>query len=89
MSNAGDELTQKKIASEITESPNGITWPMRLASLLGIVAMYVVFGLTCSLAGFSAYFLVKSKIGPQKAIFVTVVVAAFAQLLVSLLLKQA
>ena len=89
MSNAGDELTKTKIESQITESPNRITWPIRFASLLGIVGMYVVFGLICSLIGFAAYFLVKSKIGPQKAIFVTVVVAAFARLLVSLLLKRA
>lgn len=64
-----------------------IQWYWRVASLIGIVVMYLLFGLICSLIGFAAYFLTKSKLGTAKAIGVTLVVAATARVSLPLLFK--
>jgi len=54
---------------------------IRIASFLGIVLMYIAFGMICSLLGFTAYFLSRSKIGTKQAVFLAIAVAMLAKLL--------
>ena len=71
--------SKNAVTTKAVVANEGIPWYLRMASLIGIVAMYVLFGLICSLIGFVAFFLTKSKIGGVKAVVVAVVVAAIAK----------
>lgn len=74
-------------ANNTTLSSDSIPKPslsagVRIASLIGIVLMYIAFGMICSLLGFVAYFLSRSKIGTKQAVFLAIAVAMLTKLIV-------
>lgn len=69
------------------KNQNTVSLAARVASLAGIIGMFIVFGVICSLLGFAAYFLSKSKIGTGKAIFLAIAVALVARVFFRAALK--
>lgn len=60
---------------------------MRIASFAGIIGMFIAFGVICSLIGFVAYFLTKTKIGTGGAICLALAVALAARVLFGTMLR--
>lgn len=81
------QLAAERDASDGTTPKKPTNFATRIASVVGIVGMFAVFGVICSLLGFAAYFASRSKIGTSKAVGLTVAVALASRVLVEMTVK--